>query len=114
MTRAAGSGTFRFVSADITGKTHIAFLFFLFSSESDFFRVDDNDKIAGVDVWRKNVFFFPAQQVGSLNGDAAEHLVLGVDDPPLARHFGGFCGKRFHVWKKEHGNYRWDTPMSTC
>ena len=33
-------------------------------------------------------------------GDTAEHLVLGVDDPPLARQFGRFCRKRFHVREK--------------
>ena len=48
----------------------------------------------------KIVFLFPAQQVGSLHRDAAEHLVLGVNDPPLARHFGGFGGKRFHLRKR--------------
>ena len=77
MASAARPGTLRFVSADVTGKTHITFLFFLLSSEPDFFRVDDNNKVSGVDVWGENGFFFPAQQVGSLYRDAAEHLVLG-------------------------------------
>src|SRR5262245_24205558 len=114
MTTSARPDTFRFMSADVTGKAHIAFLFFLFSGEPDFFRIDDNDKISGIDVRRKNGFFFPAQQVGSLHGNAAEHLVLGVNNPPLARYFGGFCRKGFHNWKKEHKNYGWDGPMSTC
>jgi hypothetical protein len=51
-------------------------------------------------MWGENRFSFPAQQVGSLHRDAAEHLVLGVNDPPLARHFGGFGRKRFHLRKR--------------
>jgi len=100
MTTAARPNAFRFVSADITGKTHISFLLFLLSGEPDFLRIDDNHKISRVDMWRKNRFFFAAQQVGSLYSDAAEHLVLGVNDPPFARHFAGFCGKGFQCQKK--------------
>ena len=100
MASAACPDTLRFMSADVTGKARITFLFFLLSGESDFFRVDDNNKISGVDVWCKNGFFFPTQQVGGLHRDAAEHLVLGVNDPPLARHFDGFGGKRFHLRKR--------------
>src|SRR6478609_7963426 len=100
MSSAARPDTLSFVSADVTGKTHITFLFFFFSGEPDFFRVDNDDKISGVDMWGENRFSFPAQQVGSRHRDAAEHLVLGVNDPPLARHFGGFGGKRFHLRKR--------------
>src|SRR4029453_10070308 len=91
MASAAGPDTLGLVAADVTGKTHITFLFFLLSGEPDFFRVDDNDKVSGVHMWRENRFSFPAEQVGSLDRDATEPLVLGVDDPPFARHFGGFC-----------------------
>src|SRR4029077_11494164 len=100
MASAACPDTLRFVTANVTGKTHITFLFFLLSGEPDFFSVDDDNKIAGIDVWRENRFSFPAQQVGGLHRDAAEHLVFGVDDPPLACQFGGFGGKRFHPEKR--------------
>src|SRR5215471_4257407 len=100
MTSPACPDTLRFVSTDVTGKTHITFLFILFSREPDFFSVDDNDKISGVDVWGKNRFFFPAQQVGGLHRDAAEHLVLSVNDPPLAWRFVSFGGKRLHGRKR--------------
>ena len=60
----------------------------------------------------KIAFLFPAQQIGSLHGNLAEHLVLGVNDPPLARHFGGFGGKRFHL-RKRHEKYGWGKEMST-
>src|SRR5215475_11643433 len=100
MTSAACPDTLRFVSAHVTGKTHITFLLILFSSEPDFFRVDDNHKISGVDVRGKDCLSFPAQQVGGLYRDTAECLVLGVNDPPLARHFGSFGGKRLHGRKR--------------
>ena len=100
MAGTARPDTFRLMPADVTGKTHITLLFFLLSGEPDFFRINDNDKISSVDVWCENGFFFAAQQVGSLHRDASEYLVLGVNDPPLARHFGGFLGKSFHGTKK--------------
>jgi hypothetical protein len=100
MASTARPDTLRFVAADVTRETHIIFLFFLLAGEPNLFRVDDNNKISGVDVWRENRFLFATQQSGSLHGDAAEHLVLGVNDPPLARHFAGFGGKRFHSRKK--------------
>ncbi len=67
MASAARPDTLRFVSADVTGKTHITFLFFFLSGEPDFFRVDDNNKVAGIDVWCENGFFFPAQQSWQLS-----------------------------------------------
>src|SRR5438309_11316577 len=100
MASTARPDTLRFVAADVTGETHVIFLLFLLSGEPNLFRVDDNNKISGVDVWRENRFSFPAQQVGSFHRDAAEHLILGVNDPPLARHFDGFGGKRFHLRKR--------------
>src|SRR5215467_7433769 len=75
MATAACPDTLRFVSADVTGKTHITFLFFLLSGDPDFFRIDDNHKISGIDMWRKEGLLFPAQQIGSLYRHAAEHLV---------------------------------------
>ena len=100
MTGPARPGTFRLVPAHVTGKTHIAFLLFFLPGEPDFFRVNDNHKISGVDVRRENGLFFPTQQIGSLHCNASQYLVLGVDDPPVARDFGGFLGKRFHGAKK--------------
>src|SRR6476661_10442387 len=93
-------GTLSFVSADVTGKTHITFLFFFLSGEPDFFRVDDDDKIARVHVWCKNGFLFAAQQISRFHSDYSEHLVAGVDQPPFAWDFAGFGRKRFHRWKR--------------
>ena len=83
MPSAACPDALRFVSAHVTRKTHITFLFFLLSGESNFFRVNDDDKISGVDVWGENRFLFSAQKVRSLYRNAAEYLVLGVNNPAL-------------------------------
>ena len=100
MASASCPGIFRFVAADVSGKAHVTFLFLFFPGEPDFFRVDDDHEISSVHMWRENRFFFAPQQVGSLDRDATEHLIVGVDEPPLARHFIGFGRKRFHSWKK--------------
>ena len=90
----------RFMSANVTRKTHITFLFLFLSGEPHFSRIDDDDKVSGVHMRRENRFSFAAQQVGSFHRDAAEDLALGVDDPPLAGSLAGFGGKRFHGKKK--------------
>ena len=100
MTSAARPGAFRFVSADVSGKTHIGFLFFLLSGEPDFFRINDNDKISRVDVWRENRFFFPAQQIGSLYSDAPEHLASALMTHHLRGTSVAFAEKVFMAGKK--------------
>jgi len=90
----------RFMSADVTGKTHITFLFFLLSGEPDFFRVDHNNKVSGVDMWCENGFSFPAQQVGSLHRDAAKHLVLASMTHHLRGTSVALAEKRFHLRKR--------------
>ena len=94
--RAAGASILGFMPAHEAGKTHEAFLFFLLAGEPDFFGVDHNHEIASVDVRSVDRLFFAAKKIGRFHGDLAEHLVVRVNDPPLARHFVGFCGKRLH------------------
>src|SRR4051794_26722071 len=100
MASTARPGALGFVSADVTGKAHITFLFFLFSSEPDFFRVDDDDEIARIHVGGKNGFLFATQQISRFDSDSSEHLVAGVDQPPFAWDFAGFGRKRFHRSKR--------------
>jgi hypothetical protein len=58
-------------------------------------------------------FFFAAQQVGSLYGDAAEHLVLGVNDPPFAAALRWLLRKRFSFQKKGTKSMGDATGLST-
>jgi hypothetical protein len=96
MTRPPCFDVLRFVATHETGKAHESFLVFLLAGEPHFFGVDDDDEITGIDVRRVDRLFFAAQQIGGFHGDATQDLVLGVNDPPFAWNFGGFCGKRFH------------------
>src|SRR4030095_15212870 len=72
MASAARPGTLRFVSSDVTGKAHITFLFFFLPGESHFFRVDDDDEVARVHVWRKNGFLFATQQISRFDSYSSE------------------------------------------
>ena len=57
-------------------------------------RVDHDDVVAGVDVGRPDRLVLPAEQVGRLGGDLAQHLALGVDHVPGAVDVSGFRGER--------------------
>jgi hypothetical protein len=96
MTRPPRLGVFGFVPADETRKAHESFLIFFLAGEPNFFGVDHDDKIAGIDMRRVDGLFFATQKIGGFHSDATEDLVPGVNDPPLARNFVGFSGKRFH------------------
>src|SRR5881296_3364955 len=112
MANAARPDILRFMATYVTRKAHVALPFFLFSGEPYFLRIDDDHKITRIHMWRKNRFLFAAQQVRRLHSHLSQHLILGVDDPPLARDFAGFGRKCFH-WEKEHGNYERPNSMST-
>src|SRR5437870_10566801 len=96
MTRAPGADIFRFMAANVARKTHKAFLIFLFAGQSHFIGIDHDDEITSIDMRRENRLFFSPEQLCRLHRDAAQHLVLRVNDPPLAGDFAGFGGKRFH------------------
>src|SRR5512132_2981081 len=100
MSTAACPDTLRFVAADVTGKAHITFLFIFLPGESHLFRVNDDDEIARVHVWRKNGFLFATQQISRFQSYSSEHLAAGVDQPPFACDFAGFGRKGFHLRKK--------------
>jgi hypothetical protein len=44
----------------------------------------------------ENCFLFAAQKSRRLDRHVAQHLILGIDQPPLAVDFVGFGGKRLH------------------
>src|SRR5437667_9641638 len=112
MANAARLDILGFVSPHVTGKTHVTFLFFFLPGKPHLFRIDDDHKIARIHVWRENSLLFATQQIRCFYSDLSQHLVLGVDDPPLPRDFAGFGRKRFHR-EKEHGNYERHNSMST-
>src|SRR3954470_13354965 len=96
MAHAAGLGVLSFMPTYEAREAHESFLVFLLAGEADLFGIDHDNEIARVHVRSEDRFLFAAKEVCRLNGDAAEDLVLGVDDPPLARDLVGFSGKGFH------------------
>jgi len=96
MTRASGAHVFRFMATDVPGKAHETFLLFLFARHPNLVRIDHDDEIAGINVRRENCLFLSAQQIRGLDRDAAEHLIFGVNQPPLAINFVRFGGKGLH------------------
>src|SRR2546430_7981859 len=83
MSSTARPDTFRFVPTDVTGKTHVTFLFFLLSGKSHFFCVDDDHKIARIDMRRENGFLFATQEISGFDRYPAEHLVGCIDSHHL-------------------------------
>ena len=63
----------------------------------DLFGVDDDDKIAGVEVRGVNRLVFAAQNVGNLHGQPAQHGAIGVNHMPLALIQIYFRQMRFHL-----------------
>ena len=84
------------VASDESGEAHVALLGLFLAADLDFSRIDHHDKIAGVDMRGKDRLVLAAKQVGGLDGDMAEVLVLGIDHPPLAFDLGSFSGKSLH------------------
>jgi hypothetical protein len=79
-----------FVTTDESREAHVGLGDFLFAADGDLGGVEDNDEVAGVNMRSEDGFVFSAKEIGGLNGDAAERLAGGVDDPPVALHLFGF------------------------
>jgi len=79
-----------FVTTNEAGEAHVGLGDFFFAADGDFGGVENNDEVAGVNMRSEDGFIFSAKEVGGLDGDAAERLAGGVDDPPVALHLFGF------------------------
>ena len=85
------------LATNVAGETGVDLGIFLGSGQDDLIRVDDHDKVAGIYVIGENGFVLATQEAGSLHGDLAQDLALGVDHIPLALDFVRLGGKRLHV-----------------
>src|SRR6476619_971618 len=108
-----GANVLGFVSPDVSREAHVAFLFFFLAGEPNFFGIDDDNEVAGIDMGGIDGLFLSAEKIGCLDGHLTEHLIIGVDDPPLTGHFAGFSRKRLH-WVKGHGKYERAPHVSTA
>jgi len=80
------------VTTDISGKAHVGFLLFFLAGDAHFFGINNNDEITRINMGSKDSFLFAAEQSCRFDRDPAKNLILGVDDPPLARNVSGNYG----------------------
>jgi len=92
---------FRFMATDVTGKAHESFLLFLFAGDANFFGINHDHEIAGIDVRGEDTFFLPPQKIRRLDRDAAKDLIFRVNDPPFAWDVGCFSGEGFHQGREK-------------
>ena len=75
----------RFVdTAGVTRVAIVRLLARLFSGELQLVGVDDDDKVARVDVGREFGLVLAAQAQSDFAGKTAEHLITGIDHEPVA------------------------------
>ena len=70
------------LAADVTGVTGVDLMLLLAATEFGGLGVDDDDKVTGIDVRRKNRLVLSAEETGCLHGDFSDDLVLGINNVP--------------------------------
>src|ERR687887_2313460 len=84
-------------AAGIAAVTVVRLALGLATGDAQLRSVDDNDVVACVDMRRELRLMLAAQARGDLNGEPAQHLVLGVDHEPALLDFAGLGGIGFHA-----------------
>ena len=74
--------SFNSLTADVTGVTSIDLVLLLAATEFGVLGVDDDDKVTGIDVRRKNRLMLSAKETGCLHGDFSDDLVLSINNVP--------------------------------
>ena len=92
-----------FFAAFPAGIGHVFLGGLLLAGDADFLGVDDDDKVAGVEVRRIDGLVFPAQNVSHLHGQPAKHGAVGINDMPLALVQIHFRQMRFHLKSNQKG-----------
>src|SRR5262249_24365029 len=85
-----------FDAADVAGVVAIDLVLALPAGQHDFFRVDDDDIVAVIDMRRVGRFVLTAQPHRHQACEAADHEAGGVDDDPFLLDVGGLRRKGFH------------------
>ena len=75
----------------------VGFPGFLLAGEANLLGVDNDNKIAGVNVRCKHGFVLSAKNIGDFYGDAAQYLIVRVDQMPVPFVDVNFWQIRFHV-----------------
>jgi hypothetical protein len=88
----------RFVdAARETRVTEIRFLLRLVARDAELVHVRYDDEVAARHVGRERWLMFAAQAERDLAGQAAEHLVGGINQDPILNDVTRFSGVRFHL-----------------
>ena len=87
---------FALLTANVTGETGVDLLFLFLTSEAHLIRVDHDDEVASINVWRENWLVFATQNIGNLHGKLSKDLIFGVHDPPFTVDLLCFGCKRLH------------------
>ena len=89
-----GSGEF-FQTTGVTGVVLVDLYVFLIAGESDFIGVDNDDVVAGVDVWGVFRVMFAPEDRGYAGAEAAKGFTVSVNDKPFVVDFFLFDGPGF-------------------
>jgi hypothetical protein len=74
------------LAPDEAGEGHVLVLLLLLAREDDLLGVQDDDVVARVDVRRVGRLVAAADDVGQLDGEAAQHLPFGINEIPFGLH----------------------------
>lgn len=78
------AGSFDLLSAEVAREAGVDLGILFVAGQNSLFSVDDDDVVTAINVRGENCFVLATQKVGSLNGYAAEHLIGGINNVPLA------------------------------
>ena len=73
-----------FAAADEAGVAGVNLLIVFFAGKADFFGVDHDHEIAGIDVGSENRLVLASQKARGFHGNLTQDAVGGIDDPPFA------------------------------
>lgn len=87
---------FALLSTGVAGVTVVLLVESLVARDAHLLGIDDNDEVARVNMRSKLRLVLATENVGSLSGNLAQHLVGGVDNDPLALNLLRLCVIRLH------------------
>lgn len=71
---------FGFQVVDVIGEMVIYFVLQFFVGDGNFFCIDDDQVVVGINVWGVDWFVFVMQMVGQFGGEMVQGFVFGVDE----------------------------------
>jgi len=66
-------------------------MLFLITCEGSVFRIDDDDEVTRINVWREDCFVFTAEQISCCHSDVTDDFAFGINDVPSALDVSWFC-----------------------